>query len=209
MTYGHVSLRGTGKSFEMVDAFLAIAEAGGSMQARFARQELSKLTVAEKTALDESLYRWAFHEKVNGALANALNVCNEHWKKNPGEGMVYGCDIRIINVPVSSVWAGGSWYQFFWTAHEYSPCVGDFEPTRYVVVSLNRADSEVELTGRASDVVELFNRSRVAEIIPKWSSYKFVKLDNGKIKGGDFCRISMSRIAKGRVVRMPRKKQVA
>jgi hypothetical protein len=147
---------------------------------------------------------------VNNALANAYGVCNEFRKKDAGEGMSYGCDIRITNTPPSRVWSGGSLYQFFWITRELAPKSGNFDPSRYVVVSLDRADSEVELSGNASDVAELFGRSIVTKIIPEWKIFEPARLDGDRVvSNGGFWHINMGQISKGRIVRMPRKKQVA
>lgn len=206
MTHRHVSLRGNAIWLVMVDAFFAIAEAGGSIQARLARAELKKLTEAQKAEISNDSSLIQFNRVVNTALMNAMSVCNENRRKEPAEkDMGYGSDVIIRHHP--TVYAherlltyGGSVLQFLWLAHNRFDRSNESRRDQYVDVWFGRADSEIEINGIAADVIELFNRSKVSEIIPKWTIF-----DPNK----GFWWINMDQIAKGQIVRMPRKKRAA
>jgi hypothetical protein len=169
---------------ERVNAFLALAEAGGSMQAKFARKELAGLSEIERIRFECDEYA-----RTNGALANAYGTCVNAGRltSTHHEDVNYGWDIVVRSLGVEHPGRRPHFiYQFFWTAYRHSPCLGQFKPSRYVEVKLNGL--EIRLYGKPSDVMELAMRAKLFEIFP------------GSWYAGDK-HLDQRQLAKGRLVR--------
>jgi hypothetical protein len=173
-----------GDYFDIVDAFFALAEAGGSLQAKYVREELSKVDDYSKRGSDPwtgekcfSPNNWNTHDRINAALESAYQTCLKEAYRNDlsraaAIDMTYdhflGWDIIVRRHP--RIWITGerivrSLYQFFWTAYQHSLGQGRPDPTRYVQVEL--VGYILTLRGRPVDVVELAKQAKLFEILPR------------------------------------------
>ena len=183
----HVKLNeeGTHSDLERTNAFLALAEAGGSMQAKFARKELASLGEREKRFFEVTQY-----DSANTALANAYQTCVKEGRtaKTHHEDVSYGWNIIVhsLSADRSTDKFVPSVYQFFWTAYHYNPSESRFAPSRYVEVKLDGLCLSLE--GKPSDVMELAKRANLFEIFP------------GSWYAG-WNRADQAQLAKGRIVR--------
>ncbi len=184
-TRNHVSLNeGNGHTaIDRVIAFLALAEAGGSMQAKLARKELAALGESERIRFECDQY-----DRTNSVLANAYDACLQEGRRTRThhKDVSYGWNIIVqslgVERPDRPHCRPDFIYQFIWTAYNESP----FTPSRYVEVKLNGLELRVE--GKPSDVMELAMRAKLFEIFPG-SWYAEDK------------RLDQRRLAKGRIVR--------
>jgi hypothetical protein len=191
-TRSDISLNGgCGKSFfETVLAFFAVAEAGGSVQAKLVRAQLNSLSDSSKKSFDTNSQE--SFDTINNALKSAHETCLEkqrHTYTFDEATYEMGWDIVAHHFPKLSSFISATRYRFFWTAYDYMPCSGDFGPSRYVEVELN---GELRLQGKVSDVMNLAMRAKLFEMIP-----------NGWCRNENY--LDQRQLAKGRM--MPQRKR--
>lgn len=193
----------SGDYFDIVDAFFALAETGGSMQAKYAREELAKLSDHSKRGSDpwtqEKVFspnKWDTHNRINTALENGYQTClkeayRDHLSRKEACDMIYdhslGWDIIVRRHP--RIWESGdrivrSVYQFFWTAYKHSIGQGHPDPTRYVQVELG--GYILTLRGNPSDVMELAKQAKLFEILPRLWMCGSETLDEQKLAEYEF-----------------------
>jgi hypothetical protein len=174
----------SGDYFDTVDAFFALAEAGGSMQAKYVREELARIDDYTKRGTEPwtekkcfSPNEWDTHNRINAALENGYQTClKEAYRRDLSRkeacDLIYnhslGWDIIVRRHP--RIWEDGgrivrSVYQFFWTAYKHSIGKGCPDPTRYVQVELG--GYILTLRGKPSDVLELARQAKLFDLLPR------------------------------------------
>ncbi len=193
----------SGDYFDIVDAFFALAETGGSMQAKYVREELAKIDDYYKRGTEpwtqEKVFspnNWDTHDRINTALENGYQTClkeahRRDLSSKEASDMTHnhflGWDIIVHRHPRSCESGERivrSLYQFFWTAYKHSIGQGRPDPTRYVQVEL--VGYILTLRGNPSDVMELAKQAKLFEILPRLWMAGAKTLDEKKLAEYEF-----------------------